>query len=138
MSGTLHLHSDVPLFERLVSMGGTNLLMKPLPECVNEQNYGKVLDLLDLRDLPAEIRVKALRDIPAEDILAVLPPDLVFLPTPGDDLDLPINTFEEIYLGESQGILHPGKLWCKQIMIGDCQMDVSHVFSFKTYQGHRS
>jgi hypothetical protein len=118
-------------------MGGTNLLVKPLPESVNEQNYEKVLQLLDLRDLPAQDRVKTLREIPAEELLAVLPPELVFLPTSGGDLDLPINTFEEIYMGESQGCLHPGKLWCKQIMIGDCQMDVSHVFSFETYQGYR-
>lgn len=109
-------------------MGGTNLLMKPLPEGVNEQNYEKVLHLLNLNHLPAQERVKALRNMPAEDILAALPPGLPFLPTTGGDLDLPINNFEETYLGESQGIMHPGKSWCKEIMIGDCQMDVSQQF----------
>ncbi|KAJ5903533.1 carboxylesterase [Penicillium tannophilum] len=125
VSGTLHLHSKLPLFKRLVSMGGTNLLMKPLPEGVNEQNYEKVLHLLNLHHLSAQERVKALRNMPAEDILAALPPGLPFLPTTGGDLDLPINNFEETYLGESQGIMHPGKSWCKDIMIGDCQMDGS-------------
>lgn len=119
-------------------MGGTNLLMKPLPEGVNEQNYDKVLHLLNLHHLPAQERVKALRNMPAEDILAALPPGLPFLPTTGGDLDLPINNFEETYLGESQGIMHPGKSWCKEIMIGDCQMDVSHQFSFEIYPRSKS
>lgn len=116
-------------------MGGTNLLMKPLPESVNEQNYEKVLHLLNLYHLPAQDRVKALHDMPVENILAALPPGLPFLPTSGGDLDLPVNNFEETYLGESQGIMHPGKSWCKEIMIGDCQMDVSHLLSFEINPG---
>ncbi|KAJ5950821.1 carboxylesterase [Penicillium vulpinum] len=125
VSGTHHLHSKVPLFTRLVSMGGTNLLIKPVPEIVNEQTYGQSLQLLNLQDLPAEGRVKALEALPAEKILASLVPDMAFIPSSGGDLNLPTNNFEELYLGQSEGTTHPGKSWCKEIMIGDCQMDGS-------------
>lgn len=108
-------------------MGGTNLLLKPLPQAVNEQVYEKVLHLLNLHDLPAQDRVKALETMPAEKILASLPPEIPFLPSSGGDLDLPTNNYEEIYRGESGSLMHPGKSWCKQIMIGDCQMDVSPI-----------
>ncbi|KAJ5382245.1 carboxylesterase [Penicillium concentricum] len=125
VSGTQHLHSKVPLFTRLVSMGGTNLLVKPLPEIVNEHNYGQLLQSLNLQDLSPEDRVKELEVLPAERILASLSPGMAFLPSSGGDLNLPTNNFEEIYLGKSQGATHPGKSWCKQIMIGDCEMDGS-------------
>ncbi|CAI7657092.1 unnamed protein product [Penicillium glandicola] len=125
VSGAQHLHSKVPLFTRYVSMGGTNLLVKPLPEIVNELNYGQLIRSLNLQDLIAEDRVKELEAMPAEKILASLTPSMVFVPSSGGDLNLPLNNFEEIYLGESRGDTHPGKAWCEQIMIGDCQMDGS-------------
>jgi hypothetical protein len=106
-------------------MGGTNLLMKPLPEIANEQVYTQLLQLLNLEDLPAESRVKEMEDLPAERIVASLAPGMAFMPSSGGDLNLPTNSFEEIYRGESDGVPHLGRSWCKQIMIGDCQMDVS-------------
>lgn len=132
VSATQHLHSKVPLFTRLVSMGGTNLSMKPLPEIVNEQVYTQLLQLLNLKHLPAESRVKELEVLPAEKIVASLSPGMPFLPSSGGDLNLPTNNFEEIYRGESGGVPHPGRSWCKQIMIGDCQMDVSVSISQNT------
>ncbi|QGA13143.1 hypothetical protein EYB26_000790 [Talaromyces marneffei] len=124
-SGTLHLHSKIPLFKRLVSMSGTNLLLKPLPSLVNEITYKRVCEALGLEGLTPAKRIDALKNLPAEKTLKALPPNLPFLPSMGGDLDLPVDDYESIYKGESRNGVHPAKSWCEQIMIGDCQMDGS-------------
>lgn len=125
VSATMHLHSTMPLFKRLVSMGGTNLLLKPADPSVNEFTYTRVVEALGLGKLSPANRVDALRTIPAETFMAAFPPGLPFLPSMGGDLNLPVDSYESIYAGQTKNKAHPGKAWCEQIMVGDSQMDVS-------------
>lgn len=46
VSATLHLQSTKQLFQQLVSLGGTSLLMKPLPLFVADISYSTVLQRL--------------------------------------------------------------------------------------------
>jgi hypothetical protein len=107
-------------------MSGTNLLMKPLSPLVSEATYKAVVEALALEGLSPAERIDALKNLPAQEILTNLPPNLSFLPSLGGELDLPVDNYEAIYKGESKNKIHTGKSWCAQIMIGDCQMDVSN------------
>lgn len=62
--------------------------------------------------------------MPAQKTIASLPPGLRLVPSTEEDLALPLDTFEFVYKEESQGKTHPGKSWCEQILLADCQMDV--------------
>jgi hypothetical protein len=106
-------------------MSGTNLLVKPLPPPVNEITYKRVCEALGLDNFTPAERIDALQTLPAEKVLDALPPNLPFIPSTRGDLNLPLDDYESIYKGESGNNVHPGKSWCEQIMIGDCQMDVS-------------
>jgi carboxylesterase type B len=98
-SGTLHLQSDIPLFTRLVAMSGTDLLLKPLPTVVNKDIYDHVLQVLNLDNLSVADRAAGLKKAIPDDIISVLPPGILFLPTAGGELDLRSNTYEEVYRG---------------------------------------
>lgn len=108
-------------------MSGTNLLVKPLPSAVNEITYKHVCEALSLDCLAPAEGIDALQNVSAEEVVAALPPNLPFIPSMGGDLNLPLDDYESIYEGESGSHNHPGKSWCDQIMIGDCQMDVSRI-----------
>lgn len=122
VSATHHLHSEEPLFTRLMSLGGTSLLMKPLPSFVYEATYKTVMENLGLGSASASERVKALLEISPDELLAKTPPSLPLFPVCDGDLIPVHNSFEDI---ASQKQTLPGKLWCKSILIGDCQFDVS-------------
>ncbi|CAH0017916.1 unnamed protein product, partial [Clonostachys rhizophaga] len=73
VSATLLLHSNEPLFRRVISMGGHALPMAPIPLETASEAYAKVLDCLGLRDLLPEQRVEKLRTIPHKDIIDKVP-----------------------------------------------------------------
>lgn len=124
MSATHHLQSEVPLFERMVSLSGTSLLMQPLPEEVTESTYEAIVDRLGLASLPPTERVNALVQTDTQELLRACSPGDALLPAIGGDLDLKSHTYAEIYQGCSGSLNLPGRKWCEYIMIGDCQMDV--------------
>ncbi|KAK5054420.1 hypothetical protein LTR84_001310 [Exophiala bonariae] len=128
VAGTLHLQSEERLFTRLVSLGGTSLLMKPLPPFVADYAYKRVADALDLGSMDAGERVKGLLEIPAEELLAKCTPDIPLLPV----LDSPLLTSNVTHAdwrnGRARGRL-PGLTWCESLLIGDCGFDGS-IFSY--------
>ncbi|KAF3395339.1 Lipase 3 [Talaromyces pinophilus] len=124
-SATIHLESTTPLFKRMVSMGGTNLLIPPLPEIIAEQTYQRVIDRLGLSKLEPSARVKALTELSTRELLSVMSPKDPLLPTFGGEVGVRFRTYADIYEGDLEKLNLPGKEWCEDIMVGGCQMDAS-------------
>ncbi|OJI91469.1 hypothetical protein ASPTUDRAFT_198432 [Aspergillus tubingensis CBS 134.48] len=133
VSATHHLQSKMPLFKRMVSMGGTNLLMRPLPDPVTELTYRGYVDRLGLGSLSAAERVQALVALDDEKIVAAFSPADAFLPASGGELGLIDHTYAEIYEGDAGPLVLPGRRWCEKIMIGDCQLDGSIMSAMLPY-----
>ncbi len=123
VSGSLHLHSQEPLFKRYVSMSGTSLMMKPLPPPVSEFAYSYAIEFFGLKDLSASERINALLELPVEKLLSV-PPNIPFLPITDGDLIPGAATFAQISSPEDPNSHMVGRNWCKDLLIGDCQFDV--------------
>ncbi|PYI26720.1 alpha/beta-hydrolase [Aspergillus indologenus CBS 114.80] len=133
VSATHHLQSELPLFKRMVSMGGTNLLMRPLPHAVAESTYRGYVDRLGLGSLSAAERVQALLTMDYETIVAAFSPADALLPVSGGELRLTDHTYAEIYQGDAGSLVLPGRKWCERIMIGDCQSDGSIMSTMLSY-----
>ncbi|OJJ05947.1 hypothetical protein ASPVEDRAFT_75159 [Aspergillus versicolor CBS 583.65] len=128
VSVTHHLQSEAPLFKRMVSMSGTNLLMSPLPAQVTESTYKTVVERLGLGTLSPSDRVKTLVQMDSDTVLSAVQPGDALLPSMGGALNVKPHTYAEIYKGLAGPLDLPGRSWCQQIMIGDCQFDAS-IFS---------
>ncbi|KAJ5631955.1 hypothetical protein N7490_008294 [Penicillium lividum] len=125
VSATIHLDSEVPLFKRLISMGGTNLLMPPLPSQVTNSVYGQITDRLGLGELSPSDRVNALIQTPTEKLLSIIQPGDTLHPAVDNTGWVKKHSYAEIYHGVSGPLCIPGREWCSEIIIGDCQMDSS-------------
>ncbi|CAH0003205.1 unnamed protein product [Clonostachys byssicola] len=122
VSATLLLQSNEPLFRRLISMGGHALLMTPIPLETANEAYVKVVDCLGLKDLPPEQRVKKLRTIPHKEIIDKVPISIPNRPVIDGTLFQRALTSREVEnLTDTDSI--PGKAWCQDLLIGDCQAD---------------
>ncbi|KAJ5760370.1 carboxylesterase [Penicillium odoratum] len=126
-SVTYHLHSQKPLFKRAIAMAGTSCLLQALPNIFHEENYANAIAALGLSDVSSEERLKALLEMPGEDLVARLPPSISFAPALDGDLILPGATYTEI--GKPSSNLLPGKEWCQDLLIGDNEIDAS-IFEF--------
>jgi hypothetical protein len=111
----------------MISMGGTNLLMRPLPVQVTESTYKTIIDRLGLNTLSASERVKSLVQMDTGTVLSAVRPSDALLPSLGGALGLKAHTYAEIYEGTAGPLNLPGRGWCEEIMIGDCQFDVRYV-----------
>ncbi|KAJ5268627.1 hypothetical protein N7505_004385 [Penicillium chrysogenum] len=109
VSATHHLQSEVPLFKRMVSMSGTNLLMQPLPEQVTECTYKAIVDRLGLSSLPVTERVNALVQMDTQKLLQASSPKHPLLPAAGGDLGLKPHTYAEIHQGSYGSLDIPGR-----------------------------
>ncbi|KAL5317254.1 hypothetical protein ACEPPN_014349 [Leptodophora sp. 'Broadleaf-Isolate-01'] len=124
-SGSLLLHSTEPLFKRYVSMSGTSLTIKPLPLPVSEFAYSSVIETLGLKDVSGSERMKALLDIPVEKLLSVSP-NIPLMPVVDGDLIPSTVNFAQISSKDDDPALDmPGRKWCQDLLIGDCQFDGS-------------
>jgi hypothetical protein len=101
-------------------MGGTPLLLKPLPLEVTELSYTAAAEKLGFATMMPEERMKALKAARPEDLLAATA-HLPLLPVIDGDLITVPGTFSQWSWKEK---LLPGTEWCDSIMIGDCEMDV--------------
>lgn len=103
-------------------MAGTSLLLQALPNIAHEENYEKAMAALGLSDAPAQERVKALLEMPGEELVAQLPPGITFAPALDGDLILPGTTYTEIAKPGSSFL--PGKEWCQDLLVGSNEIDV--------------
>jgi hypothetical protein len=102
-------------------MGGSPLLVKPIPPQVTESIYSAVLGKLGLTTKSPEERIKALKEVAIEDLLSATA-HLPLIPFIDGELITAPATYSRWSFQEK---LLPGTEWCESIMIGDCEMDVS-------------
>jgi hypothetical protein len=106
-------------------MSGTSLMIKPLPLPVSEFVYASIMQALGLEGLSGSERVKALLEVPSEKLVA-LPPNLPLLPIIDNTLITDVVMFSQIS-SKSEILALPGRKWCDDLLIGDCQFDVSSI-----------
>lgn len=116
------MYSKTPQFARAISMGGTTLLMKPLPTFVHEMTYKTVVEALGLSAKTPEERISILKKTPAEELLSRLPPGLPLQPVMDGDFIPTAATFKDV--ADLHSATMPGKSWCKGLLIGNNQLDV--------------
>lgn len=122
----LHLHSDEPLFKRFISMSGSSLMLKPLPLPVTEFAYASVLKALDIENLSGPERVKFLLESPIEKLLESVSPSIPLMPVVDGELIPGVGTLLQISNKvDDPALPMPGRQWCKSLLTGDCQFDVS-------------
>lgn len=90
----------------------------------HEENYKLAIAALGLTDSSAEDRVKALLEIPGQELFAKLPPSVRY--TPVLDNDIVISGVTHSAVGSPESKTLPGKEWCKDLLIGDAEVDVRH------------
>ncbi|KAI0121271.1 Alpha/Beta hydrolase protein [Xylariales sp. AK1849] len=123
VSCTLHLQSREPLFNQLVSMGGTSLLMKPLPPQIADVTYSSVLKIVGVNDaMTPKEQLKGLLNVNPETFLSSVGPDVPLLPIIDGDIITSKVTFAQWTGSDSSGSV-PGTAWCRRVMLGDCQND---------------
>ena len=117
------LHSNQPLFRRAIVMSGSYFLTPPLPLSVHEGKYKQAITGLGLADTFPDERVRALIDIPAQELESRLPPSVIAIPA--IDGDIVVDCLELISQIQKNG--YPkGKVWYESLLVGDAEMDVSN------------
>jgi hypothetical protein len=125
VAGNLLLHSKEPLFKRYISMSGTTLMLQPIPPFLPELVYSAVIKSLGAENLLSGERIKMLLDLSDHELATLVPPSLPLLPVVDNDL-IPGNlNFVQVSSKESPSVSQPGRTWCEELLIGDCQFDVS-------------
>jgi hypothetical protein len=106
-------------------MSGNTLMMRPLPPPLSEFVYSTIMQSLGLGALSRADRVKALLKIPIEKIIEAGASGLPVLPVQDNDAVPCAPTFSQIgSKAEDPSLSMPGRSWCKELLIGDCQFDV--------------
>ena len=100
---------------------------KPLPAPVSEFAYASVVEGLGLEAHSEHDRVDALVKTSVETLLTKFPTfSLPLMPVVDGDLIPGPASFSQISLETDQPNFQiPGKKWCEELLIGDCQFDVS-------------
>lgn len=93
VSITHHLNSREPLFQQMVVMGGSSLLMQPFPDFVTEFAYGKLSENLGVSKDPVASQVDKLKSLSAEELVAKTDPSIQLPPTLDCDLILTPASF---------------------------------------------
>ena len=99
-------------------MGGTPLLVKPLPPDLAEGVYAAALKHLGIYGDTAEERIEKLLEKSGQDILSQIPPFLPLLPIVDEDIVTSAETFAKYTGGGVES------KWCGSILVGDCELDV--------------
>jgi hypothetical protein len=123
-------------------MSGTSLMLQPLPPFLPEIVYSAVIKSLDAGELSIQERIKMLLDLPNDKLAILVPPGLPLLPVVDNDL-IPGNlNFAQVSSKETPSVSLPGRTWCEEVLVGDCQFDVSflisHLYSDAEYRQQAS
>jgi hypothetical protein len=114
-------------------MSGTTLMLQPLPPQVPEFVYATAIKSVGAEELSSQERIQNLLDLPAEDLATLIPPTLPLIPVVDGDI-IPGNVnFEQMSSKDDpSGVPMPGRKWCEELLIGDCQFDVSFLVLLAT------
>ncbi|GKZ80228.1 hypothetical protein AnigIFM56816_004445 [Aspergillus niger] len=122
-SVTFHLDSETPLFKRAILMSGSRFFVQALPYDAHEVNYRQAISALGLENATSDERIKALLEIPGQDLLAKLPPSVLTAPAVDGDT-VPSNvTYAQV--ADRTSNIPKGKQWCRDLLIGDAQYDIN-------------
>ncbi|KAF2843909.1 alpha/beta-hydrolase [Plenodomus tracheiphilus IPT5] len=123
VSATLILQSTKAMFQQLVSLGGTSLLMKPLPPFVADVIYSTILQKLQCdSSRPAEDQLASLLAVAPEAVLSTIGPDVPLLPLVDGDIITTNATFTQWGSSDIATVV-PGVEWCSRVLLEDCQND---------------
>lgn len=99
--------------------------MRPLPPPLSEFVYSTTMQNLGLGGLAGAERVNALLKTPIEKIVEAGASGLPLLPVVDYDSVPCAPSFSQIgSKAEDPTLSMPGRSWCKDLLIGDCQFDV--------------
>lgn len=117
------LSSAQALFKHAIVMSGNYFLIPPLPLAQHEDNYGRAIAALGLDSASTEERIHSLLEAPGQEIISRLAQSVIAAPAVDNDLITDFPTFAD--LADPTVDVPLGRKWCKALMIGDAQMDVS-------------
>lgn len=103
-------------------MSGTSLLSQAFSYDAHEENYKKAMVALGLAEVSAHTRVQALINMEGHELVSKLPPSI--LTAPAIDSDLVQRGVTYFELGELNSKILAGNEWCRELLIGDAEMDV--------------
>ncbi|KAK5192072.1 hypothetical protein LTR47_003529 [Exophiala xenobiotica] len=125
---TLHLYSKEKVYNRAIATGGSCLLVPACGPDAYERVYQQVLGALGLDSLSsADERIERLLSMPADEVIAKIPPFVQFIPMVDGDM-VPVKP-SYAAIADPNDESMPGKRWADGLMIGDSQFDAS-VFGF--------
>lgn len=104
-------------------MSGSFFLNDPLPYDLHEQNYARAMAALGLSNANVEERLTALLETPGDELISKIPPSVQSVPAVDGDIVLSVPT--QAQAADKDSAVPKGKRWCKDLMIGDAEMDVS-------------
>ncbi|KAF2121851.1 carboxylesteras-like protein [Lophiotrema nucula] len=118
------LSSEESLFKRGISMSGTPVMLKPLELPRAEANYAVIMKALGLEDISLEGRIQKLKTVSPEELIAKTPMSAPTIPYLDGDVVPFKTTFRSLKrVSEKDAPIVPGRQWCEELMIGDCQHD---------------
>lgn len=104
-------------------MSGTWFLTGPLSYESHEQNYTQAMEALGLSNASVEERIKALLEMPGREVISKVPPSVQS--APAIDGDMALSSATHAQTADKDSTVPKGKSWCRDLMIGDAEMDVS-------------
>ncbi|KAH8732619.1 carboxylesterase-like protein [Phaeosphaeriaceae sp. PMI808] len=126
LSVTMMLCSKEPLMKRCLSTGGAVLLFAPLSLETAEASYKTLIQVYNLSEKSPEERIKALLNIPQDELWQKVPMSTYLLPVidgetvPGHPDFAAVSSQED----NSQFPM-PGRQWCESLMIGESKLDAN-------------
>jgi hypothetical protein len=103
-----------------------------VPPVVSEISFGIVLQRLGIEGLSSEEQVKFLLELPQEELeIKTRGMPVPLIAVADQDVIHDITKFETLAVAEKRDAALPGLGWCKTIMTGACEHDVS-VLTFIT------
>lgn len=124
VSSAILLCSDEPLCRRIISLGGSIPLLRPVSLKQADAIYDSVIKHFGFTGLSPSKRLEALIKLPAQDLLESLPTSIRLSPVIDSDIIPSEPTFESIADGSFS---MPGETWCENILVGYTKLDVSLV-----------
>ena len=115
-----HLFSKEPLFKRMISMSGTQLLVPPITPEAAEANYERAIKALGYQDGERAVGALTSRLDGKEMVGKLMGAGVPFVPILDDEICPTPFSFQSTHDGETA---IPGQQWCEAAIIGDCQFD---------------
>ncbi|PYH42313.1 putative carboxylesterase [Aspergillus saccharolyticus JOP 1030-1] len=126
-----HLEAETPLFRRAIMMSGNRFFSPSLAYEAHEERYEQIMAALGLTDASLEQRLSVLLNTPGEELVAKVPPSIA--PAFALDGDLVPTAITYAQLGDRTNRVPRGKDWCRDIMVGDAQIDANIIHVLKSH-----